>query len=75
MRRTKGSATKTLVACPNIITIYNNDMDDVDKMDQKTAAYRLNRKSKHHFYLRMFFDLIYVARINSHFVYISLGKF
>ena len=46
-----------LVSCPNIRKFYNNGMDGVDKMDQKTAAYRLDRKSKYHFYLSMFLIL------------------
>ena len=50
--------SKDYVSCPNIINFYNNNMDGADIMDQKTAAYRLDRKSKYHFYLRMLFDLI-----------------
>ena len=40
MRRTKGSATKTLVSFLNVIKIYNGSMCGVDVIDQKTAAYR-----------------------------------
>ena len=69
MRRTKGSATKTPVSCPNIIKMYNPSMGDVDVIDQKAAAYRLDRKNKLIFYLRMFFDLIDIAIVNSHIVY------
>ena len=69
MRRTKGSATKTPVSCPNIIKMYNASMGDVDVIDQKAAAYRLDRKNKLIFYLRMFFDLIDIAIVNSHIVY------
>ena len=32
------------VSCPNIIKFYNNGIDGVDIMDQKTATYRLHRK-------------------------------
>ena len=35
---TKVSATKTPVSRPNIIKLYNNGMDTVDIMDQKTAT-------------------------------------
>ena len=69
MRRTKGFATKTPVSCPNIIKMYNASMGDVDVIDQKAAAYRLDRKNKLIFYLRMFFDLIDIAIVNSHIVY------
>ena len=63
------------VSCPNIITFYNNGMDGVDIMDQKTPAYRLDLKSKYHFYLSMFFDLMDVTHVNSHSVYMKLGDY
>ena len=69
MRRKHGSSTKTSASCPNIIKLYNNGMDGVDVMNQKTAAYRLDRKSNYRFYLKMFFDLIDVAIVNSHIIY------
>ena len=47
MRQTKGSPTKTSVSCRNIIKLYNNGKGGVDIIDQKTAAYRLDRKSKY----------------------------
>ena len=47
-------------------------MSDVDIMDQKTAAYRLDRKSKYRFYMRMVFDPIDVTHVNSQIVYIKL---
>ena len=74
MSRPKGSATKTPVSCPNIIKFYNNSMDVVDIMDKKPAAYRLHRKSRYRFYLRMFFDLADVPLVNSHIVYTKLGN-
>ena len=74
MRRTKGSATKTPVSCPNIIKMYNASMGGVDVIDQKTAAYRLDRKRKFRFYFRMFFDLIDIAIKNSPIVYMKLGN-
>ena len=45
-------------------------MNGVDIMNQKTTAYRLVHKSKYH----MFFDLIDVARVNSHIFYTKLGN-
>ena len=47
MRQTEGSPTKTSVSCHNIIKLYNNGKGGVDIIDQKTAAYRLDRKSKY----------------------------
>ena len=72
LRRTKGPATKTPVWCPNIIKMYDASMGGVDVLDQKTAAYQLDRKSKFRFYLRMFFDFINIAIVNSHLVYTKL---
>ena len=49
-RRVKGQSTKISVPCPEIIKDYS--------LDQKTAAYKLDRKSSGgRFYLRLFFDL------------------
>ena len=60
-RRAKGSATKETINCPNIIKLYNTGMGGVDLLDQRVAAYRLDRKSKFRFYLRIFFDLMDIA--------------
>ena len=72
-RRTKGSANKIAVPCPNIIQMYNKGMGGVDLMDQKTAAYRLDRKSKFRFYLRLFFDMMDVGLVNSHIIHTKVG--
>ena len=74
MRQTKGSATKTPVSCPNIIKMYNASMGGVDVVDQKMAVYWLDRKNKFRFYLRIFFDLIDIAIVNSHIVYTKLDN-
>ena len=44
-------------------------MGGVDLMDQRTAAYQLDRKSSVTFYLRIFFDLLYIACVNSFLLY------
>ena len=44
-RREKGSKTKTSVPCPKVVKLYNSSMSGVDLMDQRTGAYRLDRKS------------------------------
>ena len=74
MRRTKGSNTKIPVSCPNMTKIFNASMGDFDVIDQKTAAYRLDRKSKFKFFWRRFFDLIDIAILNSHIAYKKLGN-
>ena len=57
----KVAATKVNVSCPAMVKIYNHGMGGVDLMDQYTAAYRLDRRAKFRFYLRIFFDLWDVA--------------
>ena len=54
-RREKGSKTKSLVSCPNVIKLYNSGMSEVNLMDQRTAVCCLDRKSFVRFYLRIFF--------------------
>ena len=44
-------------------------MGGVDPMDQRTAAYRLDRKLSVRSYLRIFFDLIDIACVNSYLTY------
>ena len=44
-------------------------MDGVDLREQRTAAYRLGWKSSVRFYLRIFFDLMESACVNSYLIY------
>ena len=60
---------KICFSCPTVVKLYNNDMDGVDLMDQRTAAYRLDRNSSIRFYLRIFFDLLDIVCVNSFLVY------
>ena len=68
-RRERGSKTKSSVPCPKIVKVYNSSMGTVDLMDQRTAAYCLDRKSSVRFYLRIFFDLMDIACVNSYLIY------
>ena len=54
--------------------ICNASICGLDVIDRKTVAYRLDCKSKFRFFLRMFFDLIDIAIVNSHIVYTKLGN-
>ena len=49
------------VSCFNIIRFSNNVINDVGLMDQKTAACRIDCKSKYRFYLSILFDLMDVT--------------
>ena len=60
-RREKDSKTKYFVSCPNVIKFYNSGMGEVDRMDQRTAACCLDRKSSVRFYVGIFYDLMDIA--------------
>ena len=68
-RREKDSKTKSSVLCPKVVKLYNSGMGGVDLMDQCTATYRLNRKSSVRHYLRILFDLMDIACVNSYLNY------
>ena len=60
---------KSSVPCPKFFKLYNCGKCGVDLMDQHTAAYRLDGKSSVRFYLRIFFDLMDIACVNSYITY------
>ena len=60
--------TKSSVPCPKVVKLYNSDMAGVDLMDQRTAAYRLDRKSSVRFHLRILFDLMDIVCVNSYLI-------
>ena len=68
-RREKGSKTKSSVPHPKVVKLYSSGMVGVDLVDLRTAAYLLDRKSSVRFYLRIFFDLMDIACVNSYLIY------
>ena len=73
LRRSKGQNSKFPIPCPKMVKEYNNNMGGVDLMDQKTAAYKLDRKaSSGRYYLRLIFDLLDMVCVNAHAVYKAL---
>ena len=68
-RRENGSKTKSLVPCPEVVKLCNSSMGGVEVIDQRTAAYRLVRKSYLIFYLQIFFDLMDIACVISCLIY------
>ena len=70
-RREKSSKTNSSVPCPKVVKLCNSGMGGVDLMDQRTAVYRLDRKSSVRFYLQFFFffDLMDIAYANNCLVY------
>ena len=65
-RRMKGSSSKTSITFPSHVKFYHKGMGGVNLMNQKTAAYQIDCRSKCVFYLRIFFDLMDVALVSSH---------
>ena len=69
-RRLKDKSPIIPVPCPSIVKEYNNGMSGVDLLDQRTAAYKFDRKSSSgRYYLILFFDLTDIAIVNSRVVY------
>ena len=57
------------VPCSKVAKLYNSGMGGVDLMHQRTATNRMDRKSSVGFYLRIFFDLMGIASVNSYLIY------
>ena len=55
-RRVKGLKDKVKVTCQSVIQEYNQFMGGVDLSDQMKVTYKVDRRSKFCFYLRVFFD-------------------
>ena len=49
--REKTSVTKSAISCPTLVKLNNNGRGRFDLIDQRTAAYQLDRKSSVRFYL------------------------
>ena len=48
-RREKSSKTKSSVPCPKVVKLYNSSIGGIDLIDQRTAAYDLDRISSVNF--------------------------
>ena len=68
-RRVNGSKDKVKVTCPSVIQEYNQFMGSVDLSDQMKVTYKVDRRSKFRFYLRVFFNFLDIAVANSKIVY------
>ena len=69
-RRVTKQSTKITVPWPEIMKGYKPRMGCVDPLDQKIAAYKLDRKSSDGcYYLTLFFDLMDISVVNLHNVY------
>ena len=67
-RREKVWKTKSSVPCPKVVKLYKSGMGEVDLMDQHAVTYRLYRKPSVRLYLRIFFDMMDIACVNSYFI-------
>ena len=68
-RRVKGLKDEVKVTCPSVIQEYNQFMGDIDLNDQMKVIYEVGRRSKFRFYLRVFFNFLDIAVVNSKIVY------
>ena len=68
-RGVKGSKEKVKVSCPTVIHEYNQHIGGVDLCDQMKVSYQVDRRSKFRFYLRIFFDFLYIGVVNSKTIY------
>ncbi|GBP51865.1 PiggyBac transposable element-derived protein 4 [Eumeta japonica] len=73
-RRQAGTAQKINVTCPEVVMRYNKYIGGVDLMDQRKACYEVDRKAKVKYYLRLFFDILDIAKNNSYLVYVKLHE-
>ena len=64
-RSVKGSKDKVKVTCPSAIQEYSQFMGGVDHSNQMKVTYEVDRRSKFRFYLRVFFDFLDIAVVNS----------
>lgn len=56
-----------------MIKEYSSGIENVDILDQKRAACKVNRKSSSgRYYFRLIFDLMDMALVNSHIIYMML---
>lgn len=67
-RYDKKDKKEITIPCPKIIKDYNAHMGGVDLMDSFLGRYRIRIKSRK-WYLRLFYDMIDMAVINSWVLY------
>ena len=68
-RRVNGSKDKVKVTRPSVIQEYNQFMGGVDLSDQMKVTCEVDRLSKFHFCLHVFFDFLDIAVVSSKIVY------
>ena len=73
-RRVKGSKDTVKVKCPSVIQEYNQFMGGVSISNQMKVTYEVDHRSKFRFYLRVFFDFLDIAVVNSKIVAIKLNQ-
>ena len=61
----KGLKDKVKVTCLSVIQEYNQFMGGVDLSDQMKVTYKVDRRSKFCLKLRVFFDFLDIAVVNS----------
>ena len=73
-RYEKEMSSKNSLPSPQLVKRCKKEMEGVDFMDQLTSTYRLDRRSKTWYCLRLFFDLWDMASLIANFVYGKLTQ-
>ena len=60
---------KVKVTCPSVIQEYSQFMGGVDLSDEMKVTYEVDRRIKFRFYVRVFFNFLDIAVVNSKIVY------
>ena len=68
-RIVKGLKDKVKVTCPSVIQEYSQFMGGVDLSDEMKVTYEVDRRIKFRFYVRVFFNFLDIAVVNSKIVY------
>ena len=68
-RRVMGSKDKVKVTCSSVIQEHNEFMGGVNLSDQMKVTYEVGRLSNFRFYLRVFFNFLDIAVVNSKVIY------
>ena len=72
MRKQKGTSEKKDVSIPLMVKAYNQHMGGVDLANQMKGTYAIDLRSRYKYYLRLFFDVLDTAVVNSYVIYNEL---
>ena len=71
-RENRNTSEKKDVSIPLMVKAYNQHMGGVDLADQMKGTYAIDLRSRYRNYLRLFFDVLDTAVVNSYVIYNEL---